>query len=211
MRTEQLIAELASDTQPVARAGPRLVLALLAGSALALAALMIVLGSPLQPVAQRGLAASGMKLIYPMVVAVCGAAAVLAAGRPGDKPVRRLLPIVVAVLVVAMLAAHQLSLAAPEARQELLFGSTLARCVTAVTLASVPVFAALTWAFRLLAPTHRSFAGFLIGLCSGGAAATAYALYCPETSQAFLLAAYTPAMLVPGLLGAIAGRGLLRW
>jgi len=76
---------------------------------------------------------------------------------------------------------------------------------------SAPVFAGLTWVFRLLAPTRPRLGGLLIGLASGGAGAVAYAFYCPEQSPAFLLAAYTTAMLVPALAGAAAGPRLLKW
>jgi hypothetical protein len=115
------------------------------------------------------------------------------------------------VVAIGLIAAVEMSGATPADRATILFGSTLSRCVTAVAVASIPVFAGLTWAFRLLAPERPAFAGFLIGLSSGGAAAAAYALYCPETSHAFLLGAYTPAMLIPAVLGAIAGGRLLRW
>lgn len=211
MRTEELIAELASDVRPAPWPALRLAFAVLAGSIVALAGLTAVFGSPLPPVAERGLAASAMKLAYPLIVAGSGAAAALASGRPGSRPEWRLLPIGIAVLVVIVMAAAQLAAAEPGARVELLLGSTLARCISAVALASLAVLVALTWAFRVLAPTRLSVSGFLIGLSSGGAAAAAYALFCPETSRAFLITAYTPAMLIPALLGAIAAPRLLRW
>jgi hypothetical protein len=211
MRTEQLIADLASDVRPVPWPAWRLSLAMIAGWALALIGLIAAFGSPLDPVAQRGLAASAMKLLYPLIIAVFGAAAALAAGRPGDRSRWRLAPIGVAIVITIVLAAIELAAAPPVARDELMFGTTLARCVTSVALASIPVFVGLTWAFRLLAPTRPAFAGFLIGLASGGAAAAAYALFCPELSKAFLITAYTPAMLIPAVLGAIAGPRLLRW
>lgn len=211
MRTEQLIADLARDARAVPRASLQIAAMITAGSALALVGLTAAFGSPLQPIAERGLAASAMKLIYPLIVAAFGAAAGLAAGRPGDRMGVRLLPIFAAVLVIAIVATLQLLAAAPAGRQALLFGTTFSRCVTAVILASIPVFAGFSWAFRSLAPTRPSLAGFLVGLSSGGAAAAAYALFCPEISRVFLITAYTPAMLVPAVLGALAGPRLFRW
>jgi hypothetical protein len=184
---------------------------MIGGILLAIVGLVVAFGSPLQPVAERGLAASSLKLIYPLLVALFGAAAALAAGRPGDRPIRRLLPIGVALVVIGIIAAIEISAASPADRAETVFGSTFGSCVAAVALASIPVFAGLTWAFRLLAPVRPALAGFIIGLTSGGAGAAAYALYCPETTHAFLLGAYTPAMLIPALIGAIAGDKLLRW
>lgn len=211
MRTDELIAELAADRRPTARPAIHLALAMTGGALLAIAGLALVFGSPLLPVTERGIAASSLKLVYPLLVALFGAAASLAAGRPGDRPLRRLLPIGGAVVVIAMIAAVEISGASPADRAEMLFGSTLARCMTAVALASIPVFAGLVWAFRLLAPVRPAFAGSVIGLSSGGAAAAAYALYCPETSNAFMLGAYTPAMLIPAVIGALAGDKFLRW
>lgn len=211
MRTDQLVAELASNPGRVHSPVPRLALAMAAGSICAVAGLTLAFGSPLTPIAERGIAGSAMKLIYPLILALFGAAAALAAGRPGDRVWPWLLPVGAALLLLLGMSAAQLSAAAPATRDDLLFGSTLARCVTAVVLASFPVFVGLTWAFRMLAPTRLAFAGFLIGLASGGAAAAAYALFCPETSRTFLLAAYTPAMFVPAVVGAIVGPRLLRW
>ena len=211
MRTDELIAELASDRRPIPRPALQLALAMVGGALLALAGLTIVFGSPLLPVAERGLAASGLKLVYPLLIALFGGVAALAAGRPGDRPFRSLLPIVGAVVAIGLIAAVEMLATGPADRATILFGSTLGRCVTAVAVASIPVFAGLTWAFRLLAPERPAFAGFLIGLSSGGSAAAAYTLYCPESSHAFLLGAYTPAMLIPAVFGAIAGDRLLRW
>lgn len=211
MRTDQLIDELAADSGPVPRAGTRLAVAVAAGTALAVGGLSAVFGSPLDPIAQRGIGASGMKVLYPAIVAFFGTAAVLAAGRPGDRPIRWLIPVLMAVAVVLVAAILQYSAAAPGHRQHLWFGSTLTRCVSSVVLASVPTFIVLTVAFRALAPTNISLAGFLIGLTSGGAAAAAYALFCPEVSRLFLISAYTPAMLIPALAGAAIAPLTLRW
>ena len=93
----------------------------------------------------------------------------------------------------------------------MLFGAHYWSCFASVSLASLPVFAGLIWAYRILAPTRLPLAGFLIGLSAGAAGAVAFALYCHETAAAFLLTAYTPAMLVPALLGSLVGRPLLRW
>jgi hypothetical protein len=93
----------------------------------------------------------------------------------------------------------------------LLFGSTFLRCLTAVSLASIPILAAMLWAYRILAPTRLPLAGFLAGLSAGAAAAVAYALYCTETTASFLIGSYTPAILVPAIVGALLGSRLLRW
>ena len=67
------------------------------------------------------------------------------------------------------------------------------------------------WAYREMAPTRPAVAGLLVGLSAGAAAAFAYALYCPETTASFLLAAYTPGAVLAALAGMAAGPKLLRW
>lgn len=211
MRTDELIAALAVDPRPATHPVPRLAMAMAAGAVLALAGLVMALGSPIGPVAERGMAASVAKLSYPLAVGIIALAAALAAGRPGVRVEPRAALLALPVLSVAIFAALDLAAAPPAVWDGMLFGSTTALCFSAVTLGSIPAFAAMFWAFRVLAPTRLPAAGFLIGLAAGGISAAAYALYCREASPAFLLATYTPAMLVPALAGAASGRMLMRW
>ena len=211
MRTSELIASLADNPRPVPRPVPRLLIAMVAGSTLALLGLVVTLGSPAGPVAERGVAASVAKLSYPLIVGIIALGAAIAAGRPGARVEPRALLLSLPVLAVAIFAAIDLAAAPTAAWDRKLFGSTIVLCFSAVTLGSIPAFAALTLAFRVLAPTRRPAAGFLIGLAAGGISAAAYALYCREASPAFLLATYTPAMLIPALAGALLGDRLLRW
>ena len=84
-------------------------------------------------------------------------------------------------------------------------------CMMAIAVGSVPVLVATLWAYREMAPTRPAVAGLLAGLSAGAAAAVAYALYCPETTASFLLAAYTPGALAPAIAGYLLGPKLLRW
>lgn len=211
MRTDELIASLAADPPPATRPEQRLAMAMAAGAVAALLGLVMALGSPIGPVADRGVAASVAKLSYPLAVGIIALAAAMAAGRPGTRAGPRAALLALPLLAITIFAAVDLAAAPTTAWDRMLFGSTTALCFTAVTLGSIPAFAALTWAFRVLAPTRQSAAGFLIGLAAGGISAAAYALYCREASPAFLLATYTPAMLIPALVGAASGRLFMRW
>jgi hypothetical protein len=211
MPTNRLITRLAADLRPVPRAARRLAIAMILGCLLAVAGLAMVFGAPLQAIATTGIPAFAMKLGYSSAVAAIAAMAMLAAGRPGDLVGRRLATLALPLLIVAAVAALELSTAAPNSRGELLLGSAYTHCVAAVALGAIPAFLLLTWGFRLLAPTNLTLAGFLIGLTSGATGAVAFALYCPEVSASFLISAYTPAMLAVGLIGAAAGPRLLRW
>lgn len=211
MRTEDLIATLVANPRPAPHPAPRLALAAAAGAAIVLAGLVMALGSPIGAIAERGAATSIVKLSYPLALGLIALAAALAAGRPGARPGPLLAWLALPVVVVVLLAAADLAAAPQSSWQGLLLGSTTVRCLTAVTLGSIPALVVSWWAFRILAPTNLRLAGFLLGLAAGGISAAVYALYCTEASPAFLLAVYTPAMLVPALAGLAAGRLIMRW
>lgn len=211
MRTDELIAALAADPRQVTRPVPRLATAMAVGGVLALLGLIFALGSPIGPVAERGIARSVAKLSYPLALGVIALVAALAAGRPGTRVEPRAAFLALPLLAVAIFAVVDLANEPTASWDRMLFGSTTAQCLAAVTLGSIPAFVALALAFRALAPTRLPVAGFLIGLAAGGISAAAYALYCREASPAFLLATYTPAMLIPAMLGAALGHRLLRW
>ncbi len=211
MRTDDLIADLATRPWPATRPAVRLAFAMIAGWAGALAGLLLLRGSPLAAVAETGVTPFAMKLGYSLALTVIAAAAALAAGRPGHSPWPRFLLIALPLAVIAASAILELGSVPRDAWPGLLFGSSFAGCVAAISIASLPVFGALVWAFRELAPIRPAVAGFLAGLSAGGAGAVAYALYCDETTATFLLGSYTTGVLVPAVAGALLGRGFLRW
>ncbi|MDP9423003.1 MAG: DUF1109 domain-containing protein [Pseudomonadota bacterium] len=211
MRTDELIAELAAKPWPPARPPLRIAGAIVGGWIVALAGMLMVFGSPMQSVALTGAMSFASKLGYPLALAVLAAAAAIAAGRPGQRLALRASLIMLPLAVVAAASATELAFTPSGEWGALFLGTTFWRCLVAVTLASVPILVAMLWAYRMLAPTQLALAGFLAGLSAAAAAATAYALYCPETNASFLIGAYTPAMLVPALIGAIIGPRLLRW
>lgn len=211
MRTDDLIADLAARPWPATRPAFRLAAAMLGGWIVALAGFALVLGSPIAAVDETGATPFALKLGYTLALTFIAAAVALAAGRPGQHLKLRALLMALPVGVVLLAAALEL-LDRPSAHwADLLFGSTSVSCVASIAIASVPVFFGVIWAFRVLAPTQLRLAGFLAGLSAGTAGAVAYALYCRETTASFLLASYTPGMLVPAAIGALAGPKLLRW
>jgi len=211
MRTDQLIAELAASQRPTGNAQGRIATALAAGWLVSIAGLFLFLGPPLQEMRHTGIASFAVKLGYTVAFAILSVMAAIAAGRPGRKLARPAALIVVPVIMLSFVALLELGSADPAARREMLFGTAYLDCVKSVVLASLPVFVVLVWAYRPLAPIRPPAAGFLIGLSAGAAGAVAFALYCHEPSAAFLITAYTPAMLIPALLGAAAGRPLFKW
>lgn len=211
MQTDDLIIELAARPWPATRPAIRLGFAMILGWAVAMVGFVLVLGPPMKAVTLTGTTPFALKLGYSLALAIVTAAVALAAGRPGQRVGPRLLLIAVPVAVVATAAVLELKSAPPTSWRDLLFGSTSLTCITAISIASVPVFIAVMWAFKALAPTRLTLAGMVSGMSAGAAGAVAYALYCKETTAAFLLASYTPGILIPALIGALLGSRLLRW
>lgn len=211
MRTDQLIDQLASDREPPARPRLRLAFALGVGWLVALVAFVVVLGSPLTMVEHTGVAPFAVKFGYALALTALSIGAAFAAGQPGRELTRPVAIILLPIAVISGIAMLELASTDPSAWQRLVFGTTYADCILSVSLASIPVLAAIYWAYRELAPTRLALSGFLIGLSAGAAGAVAFTFYCHETAAAFLLAAYTPAMLIPASIGALLSRPLLRW
>lgn len=209
--TDRLIAELASAQRAPRNPRRRIVLAIATGWIASLAALMIFVGSPLQELRHTGMASFAVKLGYTLSLGWLSVTAAFAAGRPGTRISGPISLIGLPLALLALVTALELSTTDSSARHAMLFGSAYSDCFLSVMLASIPIFGSLVWAYQPLAPTRLRLAGFLIGLSAGSAGALAFALYCHEPSAAFLLTAYTPAMLVPALAGAAAGRLLLKW
>jgi hypothetical protein len=93
----------------------------------------------------------------------------------------------------------------------LLLGKSWLVCPLRILALAAPIFVALLWSFRRLAPTDLRSAGAAAGLLSGAMAAVIYCLSCPETSAIFLLAWYNLGIGLAGALGALLGPKFLRW
>lgn len=211
--TEDLIRSLAADVKPIRRGAPqlRLVTAIAAGAAVALLVLWLSWRAPFSAVAATGVPAFTMKLAYAATMAAASAILLLASGRPGQRIGFRLLWLIVSPAFVAANAVMELSMKAPQLRDQALFGSTWQTCILATGGLSIPILAGIVWAFRRMAPTNLRLAGLLAGLASGSAASVVYALFCPETTASFLATWYTLGIVIAGLIGLVTGPRLLRW
>src|SRR3990170_7642407 len=208
--TEDLIRSLSADVRPLRRGAAqlRLLAGVVAGSLFALLALSLLVSAPLSAVAYTGVPAFTMKLAFAASMATATGILLLAAGRPGQRIGMRPLWLLIPVLLVAAMAVMELTMKAPQFREQALLGSTWQTCVAAIAGLSLPVLAGIAWAFRRLAPTNLRLSGPLAGLASGSAAAVVYALFCPETTAAFLATWYTLGILGAGLIGLLAGAPL---
>jgi hypothetical protein len=213
MKTDDLIQMLAAGNAPVDRAAVqgRGVLALLAALLIAFAVMALQLG--IRPdLAQAGhLPMFWIKQAFPMLLAAGGFIAALRLGRPGRGAGAA--PALAAFPLIAMwLFALAVLFGAPAAdRAPLVMGSSWNRCPVYIAEISLPLFIAMMFVMRRLAPTRPMLAGAAAGLAAGGAGAAVYALHCDEMAAPFLAVWYVLGMLIPTIVGALLGPKLLRW
>ena len=213
MRTDDLVTMLATGVGPVRQDAVRRHFAMAIGAgALGATVLMLTLFGVHPDIAARTLLPMFWgKLVFVAWLAAAGIVALTRVSRPG-VPLRWIpAGLAAPVLGIWLLAAFVLIGAESGQRSELLFGQTWNTCPLFVTLHSAPVFVAVVWAMKGLAPTRLRLAGAAAGFASGSVGALAYSLHCPELSAPFLGIWYLLGILIPTAVGALLGPRLLRW
>jgi hypothetical protein len=152
-----------------------------------------------------------MKAGYSFALAFAGLAATAQLARPGGRLSWAPWLALAAFAVVAMLALHETMHVAPGGMRRLWMGQTAMVCPFIILLAAAPTFALTFWLLRRAAPTRLALTGAMAGAFAGGAGAATWALYCAESTAAFVLAWYTLGVAVCAGLGALLGPRLLRW
>lgn len=213
MKTDDLISMLATGVTPVDRhaLGRRLGIAVAAGAALAilLVATTLHIRADLADVAATPL--FWAKVALPLSVLLGALWTTTRLGRPGVAPGASWLGAGVPFAAIWMAALCVLVQTPAGERAAAVLGQTWRVCPFNIATLSMPVFIAVFWALRGLAPTRLALAGAIGGLLSGTVATLAYCLHCPEMGVAFWGVWYVLGMLVPTAIGALLGPRLLRW
>lgn len=212
-KTGTLIDKLAGDLKPVRRGlvDARLLGCFAAGLITSSAALLVFLGVQAEIAREMTTSPFYLKTLYVLGIAAAGFAAMRCASVPARSPFA-CLGLAGGLMALTIAAGMvQLGLASAEAVPRLLFGDSWRQCAPSILLLSIPIYAALAFAVRSLAPTRLRLAGLSIGLCAGGTAGALYALHCTETSLAFTAAWYSLGVAAPAALGALLGPVMLRW
>jgi hypothetical protein len=152
-----------------------------------------------------------VKLAFPALVALTALYAATRLARPGLQLGRAPGMLVALVAAIWALGIFTFFSAAPDEREYLVFGDTWLYCLLNIPLLSIPVFGAIIWAMKGLAPTRLRLSGAAAGLLAGAAGATVYALHCPEVEAPFVAIWYVLGMSIPAIAGAAIGPRLLRW
>jgi len=213
MKTDELIAALASHAGAVEPGALQRRYAMALGwGAFGTTLLMAILLGVRPDLAEAArLPMFWVKLAFPAALFAGALLAVTRLSRPGVRLGRVPGALAAPVLAMWLLGAIVLLAAAPGERDDLLLGHSWRSCPFTIALLSVPLFGAALWAMKGLAPTKPALAGGAAGLLAGAGGALVYALYCPEMAAPFIGIWYLLGMLIPAVLGALAGPRLLRW
>lgn len=213
MKTEQLVDLLASNAAPVPRraASRRLLAALAVGLPLSLAWMLLEWGVRRDLIQAMFWPMFWVRLGFGAAVVLAGFVVVQRLARPGARVGLGWLALAAPPLLIWLLAGMALADAAPGQRAALVWGQTWRSCAIDIALVSLPVFAALLWALRGLAPTRPAWAGASAGALAGGVGAMVYALHCPELAAPYIAVWYVAGIALPTVAGALIGRRLLRW
>lgn len=216
MKTDDLISLLATGSDRVEPVEPNV-----AGRRFAIALALGVLGATLLMVPTLGVRKTlindvqlpmfWLKFIYVACLAAASLVATSRLSRPGASLGKVPGVLALPLLVMWAIAALVLFNAEPSARVAYVYGRTWLVCPFLIAMLSVPVFVAVVWAMKGLAPTRLRLAGAAAGFLSGATAAFVYCFHCPELDAPFLGLWYLLGMLIPTVVGALLGKRLLRW
>lgn len=213
MRTEALIAMLATNAsqEPAVRPWRRMGVASVFG--LAISTLLMLKAIPLNPELARVMLTPEFwqKLIFSASVAGLSMFLLTRLAQPGARSGAALKALPLPALAIWILAATALIAAAPDERLALIFGKTWKVCPFLITMLAAPIFGSTFWALQELAPTRLRLAGAAAGLFAGGAGAVVYCFHCPELDAPFIGIWYLLGMLLPAAAGSALGPRLLRW
>jgi hypothetical protein len=213
MKTDDLVTVLATRAEPVEPhlTGRRYATALVAGMLCAALLMASLLGVRSDLAEAVMLPMFWVKLAFAACLAVASLLTVMRLSRPGMPLDGMREGLAAPVLVIWLLAGIVLVRAGSGQWSELLLGKTWKTCPYLIAMLSLPVFVAVLWAMKGLAPTRLRLAGAAAGLLAGATGAVVYCVHCPELEAPFIGIWYLLGMLVPTALGALIGPRLLRW
>ncbi|MGY3690871.1 hypothetical protein ACVIGA_000951 [Bradyrhizobium sp. USDA 3240] len=213
MKTDELIAALSNNVEPVDRrlVGRTVAIALGLGLVAALGLVLAGLGVRADLATPRAVIFLSLKLAF--ALGTVGAASIYLTrlARPGGE---RKISLGLAALpfgAIMLLAATSLGQAPSSHWDRMVMGDQWLECLISVPIIAIVPFAVVIWAVRKAAPTNLVQAGAFAGLVAGGVSAVGYALHCTDDSLPFVALWYGGTIVLCTLAGAALGPRLLRW
>jgi hypothetical protein len=213
MKTDDLVALLSLNPEPVDRGWTvrTLGVAVGTGSVLALGFTIVALGVRPDLMTARALIFVVIKLFFAIGIVSLALVYLTRLARPGAQRKTSSFLIAMPFLVIVVLAAISLGLAPSSHWDKMIVGDQWLECLVSVPVIAIVPFAISVWAVRRAAPTNLARTGAFAGLIAGGVSAMAYALHCTDDSLPFVAVWYGGTIVLCTLAGAALGPRLLRW
>lgn len=210
MRTDDLIAALAADTQPQAPVARQMTLPLLGAVGLSIASFVLFWGP--RPDIWAALGSMAMlKTLIPLVLVTLASVSALALAHPGRAAWGRAaaLGAVVALAALALMAAIMRE--GLDSLVSALSTPQLLTCLFSVPALATPMLGVALWGLSSGASLRPWLTGAMSGLASGALAAAIYSVYCDKDMLLFVLPAYGAAIGSVTLAGGLIGARALKW
>jgi hypothetical protein len=213
MKTDDLVALLSTNLEPVDRSSVvrTLCVALATGTIVAVSFMLVGLGVRPDLMTARALIFLAVKLSF--AVGIVGLALIYLTrlARPGGERAAPSFLVTMPFLVIVFLAAINLGFAPSSHWNTMIVGDEWLECLLSIPIIAIVPFAIAIWAVRRAAPTNLARAGAFAGLVAGGVSAMAYALHCTDDSLPFVALWYGGTIVLCTVAGAALGPRLLRW
>jgi hypothetical protein len=213
MKTEQLIAMLSTNVEPVNRSqlGRTLAWAVAIGGVAAFCAMLATVGLRPDLGSSTSLGFLVLKLLFTLSLIGLGASFLIKAMLPGRDARRPFALAFLPFIAAGVVGMVTLVLSGPPAWSSITLETQWASSLICIPLFAIIPFAVLIWALRKGAPTNLRRTGAIAGVVAGALGASAYAFNCPHDSLPFIAIWYGTAIALCAVIGAILGPRLLRW
>lgn len=213
MKTDDLVAMLSANVEPIERGLVRrtISIAVAAGVAIALCLMLAGLGVRADLTTTRAIVFLLLKVAFALMVVGLAVGYLMRLARPGARQGISPFTIVVPFAAVALLGAISLGGAPSSHWNRMILGDEWLECLLSIPIIAIVPFAVTIFAVRRAAPTNLVRAGAVAGLVAGGISAMAYALHCTDNSLPFVAVWYGATIVLCTLAGAALGPRLLRW
>lgn len=211
MKTQDLISALAVDTLPQPKISSQLSRAVPLALAVSLCAFALLWGAR-PDIAAAMSSYAVLKTLVPVVLAVVAMALAVASAHPVTS--QKIRGGVLLGAVIALSFTVFLVFLAREGQTALVHALSIPDlwvCLLSIPVLAAPLLGGVLWALSSGATTSPGLTGALAGLVAGSAAASVYSLYCDKDMVLFVLPAYSSAIAVVVLAGVALGPRLLRW
>jgi hypothetical protein len=213
MKTDDLIAMLGTNVEPVDRRQVMRTVAMAVGVAavVALGAMLFLFGIRADLHAEAALGFLLLKLAFTMTLVIPASIYLLKLARPGGERKTSMALVAAPFVAIMLLAAISLAFAPISYWDEMIVGDRWLECLLSIPVIAIVPFAVIIWALRRMAPTDLVRAGALGGLVAGAVSAAGYALHCSDDSLPFVAIWYGGTIAICTVAGALLGPRLLRW